>query len=286
MKTRVNINGDSSRTKWQHFFQGRVLQLRQPNVRTTGLLKEVPHSLRAATSRASNGGLMPTWIGKGLLLFFLRSPNSWVVLVLCGAESLWERGFRLHRAQCEFWEALSVLRWCWLGPLTRFSWIRGGFGLSWCWMRPRELPQRWERGEREECEGEGGANDCFSGGEVIFEVGEVWFEEFFRRRRGVGEGGYWSDVSDEGCFVGDWGFDCVYDCGCNWASDWSWDWTYDWGWGWDSLHSFFSSFLEGWVSRLSLLLFKLVEVSSPQAVLLANYVFFSLSFMFDWRWFC
>ena len=38
------------------FFKEEVLQLCQPNVRLTGLLKEVPHNLRAATSRANKGG--------------------------------------------------------------------------------------------------------------------------------------------------------------------------------------------------------------------------------------
>ena len=121
------------------------------------------------------------------------------------------------------------------------------------------------------------AKQCVGKGtQIIVPVGVKYdLKGFWRGRRWL-EKGYWSDVDDEGCFIGY----CLFFLldlrvtklvvGVGWACDWSWDW--------DSLNSFYLLFFGG-VSQLSIL--KLVEVSlslslslSPQAVLSVHDVFF------------
>ena len=154
-----------------------------------------------------------TWISKGLLLcFLLWNPSAWVVLVLCGAESLWETPQTPQSTV--------------LGGLVGLWWIRGGLGLSWCWTRPRELPGRWERGERRAEWGRRGAQMIVPV-VVKFDLRGwcliLWV--FLGRKECIWRRGCWNDVDDvllvNGVLTG------VYDCGCNWASDWSWGWSCD-----------------------------------------------------------
>ena len=205
----MNINWDSSPTKWQYFFQGGVLQLRQPNVRPTGVLKEIPHkpSCGYQPSEQRWSPQVHAWIGKGLQLFFQLSPNSWVVFVLCEAESL--------RGAPQTPQSTVKVLGGFFNPLLRPTWFCDGFmmnprvfGLSWCWMRLRKQTGMWGE-EREGSVREKGAQMVIPMG-MKFDLRRVMFS-----LKGFWEVGCLSDVGDESCFVGDWGFDCGFDCGCD-----------------------------------------------------------------------
>ena len=162
-------------------------------------------SARLAFSRRFHRG--------SLLCFFLWSPNSWVVLVLCAAESVGVSSDSTEhndrpRTPCRFSVEADLALW------RVFDESEGVLGCR-CWMRPREPTGRWDRRERAVC-GRRGCRWLFQWGWSL-----IWGGVF--GLKGLGEVFWrkwcWSDVSFEGCyedcFESDWGFDC----GCNWAND-------------------------------------------------------------------